>query len=226
MLDLVELKDAMPKQHRSKITQSFVDEVNLMVADPDMGELYSKNLITYSSVLQEGRFKLNDYMNATLFVSYKMLGMSSMAAFQKVFPQRCKDMFTRNVPTKDMQAYASTYNKNKLVSLIYEQTLIPDHIMYASVRHRAIAKLATLMDSQNEHISHKASESLLRELKAPVDAKMTLDVKTQDTGVIADLASAISNLSNMQREKIIEGTIDAKGAAHSTIIGLTLEEDE
>lgn len=225
MLDLIELKEAMPKQHRSKITQEFVDDVNQMVADPEMGEIYSKNLITYSSVLQEGRFKLNDYMNACLFVSYKTIGMSSMAAYQKVFPQKCKAMFARNVPTKDMQAYASTFNKTKLVTLIYEQTLIPDHIMYTSVRHRAIAKLALLMDSQNEHIAHKASESLLRELKAPENAKMTIDVKTQDTGVISDLAAALAGLASKQQEKIIEGVYDAKEIAHSDILGVESDDE-
>lgn len=225
MLELIELRDSVPKQHRSKITQQFIDEVNQQVADPDMGELYAKNLVTYASVLQEGRFKLQDYMNATLFVSYKMMNMSSMAAYQKVFTQKCKDMIARNVPTKDIQAYASTYNKTKLVSLIYEQTLIPDHIMYASVRHRAIAKLATLMESQNEHISHKASDTLLRELKAPDAAKMTIDIATQDTGVISDLSKALANLSNTQREKIIDGSLDARTVAHADILEVEVDDD-
>lgn len=224
MLDLVELRDALPKQHKTKITQKFVDEINQMIQEPAMAEVYSRNLVTYASVLQEGRFKLNDYMNATLFVSYKMMGMSSMAAYQKVFPQKCKDMIGRGVPTKDLQAYASTYNKTKLVTLIYEQTLIPDHILYASARHKAIAKQVTLLESQNEYVAQKAADSLMNHLKAPESAKLTLDVATKDTGIIADLASALSNLSNVQREKIIEGTYSAKEIAHSDI--LEEEDDE
>lgn len=218
MLDLVELCDVLPKQHKSRITQQFIDDVNQMIADPEMADIYSKNVITYASVLQEGRFKLADYMNAVMFVSYKMMNMSSMAAYQKVFPQKCKDMLSRGVSTKDMQAYASTYNKTKLVTLIYEQTLIPDHIMYASVRHRAIAKQAQLMDSNNEYIAQKAADSLLNHLKAPESAKITLDVGMKDTGVIADLASALANLSKTQREKIIDGSVSTKEIAHSDIL--------
>lgn len=222
--DIVELREALPKQHRAKITDSFMDDLNQMISSPEYGELYAKNAVTYASVLQEGRFKLTDYFNAVAFVSHKMLGMSSMAAYQKVFPDKVKDMVARNVSNKDMQAYASTFNKNKLVTAIYEQTLIPDHIMYASVRHRAITAQAALLSSTNEHIVQKAADSLMNHLKAPVDAKMTIDIGTSDTGVIADLASALSNLSNGQRGMIIDGSVSPKEIAHSTILS-TGEDD-
>lgn len=216
--NLTELKEALPKQHRNKITTAFVDDLNHMVKDPDFGELYSKNVITYTSVLQEGRFKLLDYFNATAFVSYKMLGMSSMNAYQKVFPDKVRDMIARNVSNKDLQAYASTYNKTKLVTLIYEQTLIPDHIMYASVRHRAIAAQANLLNSSNEYVVQKAADSLMNHLKAPVDAKMTIDIGAKDSGVIADLANAMNLLSGRQRERIIDGSVEPKTIAHSEIL--------
>lgn len=218
MLTVQELMEAVPKQHRSKITQSFVDDVNQMIKDPQMAEVYTENILTYSKVLQEGRFKLQDYFNAVMFVSYKAMGMSNMAAYQKVFPQKCQDMANRNVSTKDMAAYASTYNKTKLVTLIYEQTLIPDHIMYASVRHRAIAAQAALLDSKNEHIVQKAADSLMNHLKAPDSAKLNLDIATNDTGVIADLAQALANLSNQQAELIRSGSMNAKDIAHSEIV--------
>lgn len=219
MFDIVELKESLPKQHRSKITPQFVTELNQLCSDPDYGELYSKNVLTYASVLQEGRFKLVDYFNAVAFVSYKMLGMGNMAAYQKVFPQKVKDMVNRNVSNKDMQAYASTYNKTKLVSLIYEQTLIPDHIMYASVRHKSIARLAHLMENAKcERDQVQAAATLLKELKAPEEAKLNIDIAATDSGVIADLANALSNLSGGQRERIIEGSLDAKTVAHTPIL--------
>ena len=69
MLTVEEIKEVVPKQHRSKVSQSFVDTINTMVQDPQMAEVYQKNIITYASVLQDGRFKLVDYFNAVLFVS-------------------------------------------------------------------------------------------------------------------------------------------------------------
>ena len=225
MLTVEEIKEVVPKQHRSKVSQDFVDTINTMIKDPQMAEVYQKNIITYASVLQDGRFKLVDYFNAVLFVSYKMMGLSSMAAYQKVFPDKCKDMVARNVSAKDMQAYASTFNKNKLVTLIYEQTLIPDHIMYASVRHRAIAAQANLLNSQNEYIVQKAADSLMNHLKAPENSKISIEMSTQDTGVISDLSSALNSLVRQQSQAISAGVLNAKEIAHSTIIDGELDEE-
>ena len=225
MLTVQELKEVLPKQHRSKASQEFVDTINQMVKDPDMADLYKKNIVTYADVLQDGRFKLIDYFNAVLFVSYKMMGMSSMAAYQKVFPARCVDMVARNISQKDMQSYASTYNKNKLVTLIYEQTLIPDYIMYASVRHKAIAAQANLLNSSNEYVVQKAADSLMNHLKAPDNAKISIEMGTKDTGVLADLSSALNNLARQQSQAITSGYANAKEIAHSTIIEGELNEE-
>lgn len=224
MLTVQELKEVLPKQHRSKASQEFVDTINQMVKDPDMADLYKKNIVTYADVLQDGRFKLIDYFNAVLFVSYKMMGMSSMAAYQKVFPARCADMVARNISQKDMQSYASTYNKNKLVTLIYEQTLIPDYIMYASVRHRAIAAQANLLSSQNEYVVQKAADSLMNHLKAPDSAKISIEMGTKDTGVIADLTTALNSLAKQQSDAITLGSHSVKEIAHSRIIEGELDE--
>lgn len=218
MFDIVELKESLPKQHRSKVTDQFVTDLNNMIKDPDFGEVYSRTVVTYSSVLQEGRFKLTDYFNAAAFVSYKMLGMGNLAAYQKVFPDKCQKMVARNLSAKDMHAYASTYNKTKLVTAIYEQTLVPDHIMYASVRHKAIAAQAALLNSSNEHIVQKAADSLMNHLKSPESAKLTIDMGTKDTGVIADLSSALASLANQQQQMITSGSMNARQIAHSVII--------
>lgn len=225
MLTVTDLVEVVPKQHKSKITQSFVDTINGMITDPQMGEVYTDNIITYAKVLQEGRFKLNDYFNAVMFVSYKSMGMSSIAAYQKVFPQKCKDMLARGVSTKDMSAYASTYNNTKLVTLIYEQTLIPDYIMYASVRHRAIAAQANLLNSQNEHVVQKAADSLMNHLKAPESAKLNVEVSAKDTGIIQELSNALATLSQKQATLIGSGQMNVKEVAHSEILEKVNESD-
>lgn len=222
--DIEELKESLPRQHRSKVTPEFINDMNKLISDPDFGEVYSKNLITYTSVLQEGRFKLVDYFNACAFVSHKMLGHSSVSAYQKVFPDKVKDMVLRGVTPKDIHSYASMFNKNKLVSLIYEQTLIPDYIMYASIRHKAIATQASLLNSDNEHIVQKAADSLMNHLKAPEQSNMTIDIGVKDGGIISDLANALANLSNQQRGMIIDGSCTAKDIAHQAII--TSEESD
>ena len=218
MLTVPEVLSIVPRQHKSKITQEFVDTLNGMVKDPTMAEVYQKNVITYADVLKDGRFKLTDYFNAVMYVSYKMMGLGNLAAYQKVFPDKCKDMVARNMPQKDMQAYAAMFNKNKLVTLIYEQTLIPDHIMYASVRHRAIAAQANLLNSSNEHVVQKAADSIMNHLKAPESAKISIEMGAKDTGVLSDLTQALNMLSKKQSEAITLGSHSVKEIAHSRII--------
>lgn len=218
MLTVPEVISIVPRQHKSKITQEFVDTLNGMVKDPTMAEVYQKNVITYADVLRDGRFKLTDYFNAVMYVSYKMMGLGNLAAYQKVFPDKCKDMVARNMPQKDMQAYAAMFNKNKLVTLIYEQTLIPDHIMYASVRHRAIAAQANLLNSSNEHVVQKAADSLMNHLKAPESAKISIEMGAKDSGVLSDLTNALNVLSRKQSDAITTGSHSVKEIAHSRII--------
>ena len=218
MLTVPEVISIVPRQHKSKITQEFVDTLNGMVKDPVMAEVYQKNVITYADVLRDGRFKLTDYFNAVMYVSYKMMGLGNLAAYQKVFPDKCRDMVARNMPQKDMQAYAAMFNKNKLVTLIYEQTLIPDHIMYASVRHRAIAAQANLLNSSNEHVVQKAADSLMNHLKAPESAKISIEMGAKDSGVLSDLTNALNVLSRKQSDAITAGSHSVKEIAHSRII--------
>ena len=218
MLTVPEVLSIVPRQHKSKITQEFIDTLNGMVKDPTMAEVYQKNVITYADVLRDGRFKLTDYFNAVMYVSYKMMGLGNLAAYQKVFPDKCKDMVARNMPQKDMQAYAAMFNKNKLVTLIYEQTLIPDHIMYASVRHRAIAAQANLLNSSNEHVVQKAADSLMNHLKAPESAKISIEMGAKDSGVLSDLTNALNVLSRKQSDAIAAGSHSVKEIAHSRII--------
>ena len=218
MLTVPEVLSIVPRQHKSKITQEFVDTLNGMVKDPTMAEVYQKNVITYADVLKNGRFKLTDYFNAVMYVSYKMMGLGNLAAYQKVFPDKCKDMVARNMPQKDMQAYAAMFNKNKLVTLIYEQTLIPDHIMYASIRHKAIATQAALLNSANENVAQKAADSLLMHLKAPDTSKIQIDIATKDVGIIEDLSNVLNRLSEVQQQSISSGSANAKQIAHSVLI--------
>lgn len=218
MLTVPEVLSIVPRQHKSKITQEFIDTLNGMVKDPTMAEVYQKNVITYADVLRDGRFKLTDYFNAVMYVSYKMMGLGNLAAYQKVFPDKCKDMVARNMPQKDMQAYAAMFNKNKLVTLIYEQTLIPDHIMYASVRYRAIAAQANLLNSSNEHVVQKAADSLMNHLKAPESAKISIEMGAKDSGVLSDLTNALNVLSRKQSDAIAVGSHSVKEIAHSRII--------
>ena len=132
-LTLAELSSALPKHHRSKVTPQFLATVNGMVTDPHEAEVFSKNMLTYADVLSSGAYKLTDYVNAVMFVSFKMIGLTNLEAYKRTFFAKYTDMVNRGYDSKTIAAHVAGYNKNKLVNAIYEQSLIPDHIMYASI---------------------------------------------------------------------------------------------
>lgn len=53
------------------------------------------------------------------------------------------------VSEKDQSSYISAYHKSKLVNLIFEQTLIPIHILNAPLLQQAINVQAELMLTAN-----------------------------------------------------------------------------
>ena len=217
-LTLAELSSALPKHHRSKVTPQFLATVNGMVTDPHEAEVFSKNMLTYADVLSSGAYKLTDYVNAVMFVSFKMIGLSNLEAYKRTFFAKYTDMVNRGYDSKTIAAHVAGYNKNKLVNAIYEQSLIPDHIMYASIRHRAIAAQAALLSSANENVAQKAADSLLMHLKAPDTSKIQIDIATKDVGIIEDLSNVLNRLSEVQRQSISSGSANAKQIAHSVLI--------
>lgn len=218
MITQQELIAALPKQHRTKVTPSFLATLNGLVTDPHEAEVFAKNMITYTDVLASGQYKLSDYINAVMFVSFKMIGLSNLDAYKRTFSAKYHDMVKRGYDSKTISAHIAGYNKNKLVNAIYEQSLIPDHIMYASVRHKAIATQAALLNSVNENVAQKAADSLLMHLKAPESAKLQIDIGTKDVGIIEDLSNVLNKLSAAQQRTISSGSANAKEIAHSILI--------
>jgi len=62
-LTLDQLKGSLPAKLRKNVTEDMVTLVN-SEQDSDFREHYRNNVISYTSVLQGGKFKLVDYINA------------------------------------------------------------------------------------------------------------------------------------------------------------------
>ena len=85
---LEDVKKAVPSHIRSNITQPLVDTLNNIAADPLIAEDIRNNFISYSAVLKEGKFKVEDYLNAVAYVSYKVMGNTNEESYAKTFPHR------------------------------------------------------------------------------------------------------------------------------------------
>ena len=81
-----QLKEALPPTVHKSINDQVLDDLNAVLTDPDMRDAFRDNMLSYNKVLSEGRFKLSDYLNAVMYVSYKVMGHSNVDSYAKVFP--------------------------------------------------------------------------------------------------------------------------------------------
>lgn len=213
-----QLKEAMPPSLRKNINQELLDKVNATLAEPELYEQYRDNLISYTHVMKEGKFKLSSYLDAVKYVSHKLMGRTNVDAYSKTFPDKMQRFAAQQTSQKDISAYVSAYNKSKLVNLILEQTIIPSWVLNQDLYQKALNTQAELMVSANsEKVRSDAANSLLTHLKQPETQKMELQVSQKEDSSIGALRQATMELARQQRLMMESGSMDAQEVAHSRI---------
>ena len=216
-----EFKQALPVKFHSQINAAAINTINQVLYEPEMAEFYRNNLVTYSYILQEGKFTISDYINAIKYCSFKIAGLSNKESYIKTFPTRYKRHIANGVPDKAIDSYICSYNKTKLVMAILEQAYIPSWLLNQDAYQKGVNKLLWLMDNaQSEKVQGDAATSILSHLKPPENNKIQLDLGmssgTRDT--LNDLRSTLKDLASMQRNNITNGMSNAKDVAESRII--------
>ena len=124
-----------------------------------------------------------------------------------------------------MTAYSNQYKSSKLVTAIYEQTLVPSYILNAPLHQKALNELSKIMVSSRSDIARvNAANSILQHTKAPEEAKLKIDIGVDNTDAIAELRKATEELSMAQLNSIKAGQA-VKEIAESTIIDAEIVED-
>lgn len=214
-----QLKQVMPAGLRKSATQELVDKINSVFTDPIFAETLRDNILGYIHVMQDGKFKMEDYINAVRYVSYKLMGDSNIAAYTKTFPDRFQYFIDNGTSEKDIASYVAAYNKNKLVNLILEQTLIPNHVLNADIYQKAINHQLHLMQyAKSEKVQTDAANSLLTHLKPPETSKLEIDVTHKENSAISELRNAVQSLAAQQQLAIQAGVVSAHEVAKSKII--------
>ena len=223
MLTKEQLQRAMPKHMHGKVDSTLVDTINNATSDPMFCEALRENVLGYMSVLQDGKYRITDYVSAVKFNSYRMMGDSNIVAWAKTFPARYQKLKLVGTKEKDIHSHVAMYNKNKLVNAIYEQSLIPTHIINADVFQKAINVQAALMADPDvsPKVRSDAANSLLTHLKRPEAQKVELDVGIKDSSIIDELRQVTTGLAGMLQENMHQGRISVKEVSHQA---LTLNE--
>ena len=213
-----QFKAALPTSMTKAVNPLLIMRINNTLSSPEEWEHYKENLLTYVSVLQQGKFKMGNYINAVRYVGFKVMGCTNKEAYRKTFPDKYANFVNEGVSDKDIASYTTAYNKSKLVNLIFQQTLIPTHIINAPMFQKAINVQAAIM--LNEDASFKvrsdAANSLMTHLKAPETKKVELDIGLHTDSVIDDYEVAMNAMVEQQL-KLIKAGGDVKQIANAKI---------
>jgi hypothetical protein len=218
-ITIEEFKEAMPIHIRKNICPELVDQVNSVIADPEIEAVFRENVIGLSTVMREGKFKLDSYLHAVKFVSHKLLGDTHIAAWAKTFPGQYNKMTKRGSSRSEVASIASRYASSKLVILLMGQTMVPTHILNAPLYQQAINVQAELMMSaKSEKVRCDAASNLTNLLKPPETKKIELDIGVKEDQTIQELRETTMALARQQRMMIEGGQASVRAIAESKLI--------
>lgn len=208
MLTLKEVQDSLPAGQKGLISQEMVDQLNSLSKDPEESRYIRENFITFAQVLQEGRFKLGDYVRAVMYVSHKVMGKSNLDAYKATFPDRYQQMVADGRQSKDIASYVAAYNKGKLVNLVYERAAIPTWVLNQDLFQKALNVNAQIMEDPtvSDKVRVEAANSILTHLKRPETNKAELKIEVGMNDGMRALEQRLAEMAEAQ-QKTIEGKV-------------------
>lgn len=212
-LKIQDLKKAMPEGVKLTVTQQMVDTINKVALDDIMAEHMRENFVTYTSVMMDGKYTSEEYTNAIMYCTFKLMGLKNKDAYMHALPDRYTSLKARGATEKEISAYVSAFHKGKLVSAIMEQALIPMWLVNQDAFQKAINTQVRLMSTAtSELVQTQAANSILTHLAKPKDAVPMINIDMRPNTGLAELQQSLVAISERQLELIRNG-VSAKEIA-------------
>lgn len=213
-----EIKQALPAKLRSAATDALTAKVNSITTDQIVAERIRENFISFTSVLNDGRFSTEEYLNAVSYVTYKHMGLTNQDSYIKTFPDRYAALAAKKTPQKDIAAYVYSFSRTKLVIALLEQTLVPVWLVNQDIYQRAINTQARLMlTAKSEKVQSDAANSILTHLAKPKDAITNINIDLRENSEIKDLQDTLRQLA-VQQQDLIKAGVKTKDIAESVLV--------
>jgi hypothetical protein len=218
-LTMDSFKKCLPTHLRGAASEELLGEINDIILNTELRQVYRDNLLTYTGVLKEGKFRATDYVRAVRYVTHKLAGDSNIVAYTKTFPERYQGFIDRGYSSKDINSNISIYNRGILVTKIMEQAVIPTWLVNQDLFQKALNVQADLMlNARSEKVRTDAANSLLGHLKMPEVAKVELDVNLREDDSIDELRRSTLELVEQQRKMIQAGAMKAGDVAKQKVV--------
>lgn len=226
LLNIEDLKAALPDGIRKTVTDDVINGVNTIFnADPQFHEYYRNNLVSYGSVLKDGKFTINQYMAAVKYVSYKLMGLTNQESWMKTFPERFQLFAQRGTSAKDISSYVHAFHHSKLVNAVMEQSIVPVHVVGRDLFWKALnIQFELAQTATSEKVRSDAANSVMNVLRPPETKKLEIDIGAKDDGTLEALRAATAALVDQQSNAIASGLQTAGQVASYKVINAEKEE--
>ena len=216
---------ALPGNLKSAATDQLADMINQISTDPLIAEQIRDNFLSYTSVLKDGKFKVEDYLNAVAYCSYKLMGDSNQDAYFKTFPQRYANLVAAGRTPKEISSYVAAYAKGQLVNKIMEQTLVPSWVLNQHMYQAALNTQFKIMTDEDvsPKVRSDAADSLLTHLTKPKEAGPLINIDMGETSGMNELKDALSRMAQ-QQQTLINAGVSTKEIAAQDIVDVTPKE--
>lgn len=204
MLTIEEVRDSLPANFRNNITDHMVAQLNALSVDPEEARYMRENFVSFSSVLNEGRYKVGDYVRAVMYVSHKVMGKSNMASYMATFPERHQSMIDRGKTPKDISSIVTAYNKGALVTKVMERAIVPSWILNQGMFQTALQTAHDIMidPSVSDKVRIEAANSLMTNLARPTVNKAELRIEIGLNDGMSALEASLIEMSERQLNSI------------------------
>lgn len=215
-----EFKDALPVQMKKNVNMNLIDRVNAIIDSDEDKEAFKEDIIGLSTILKDGKFKLENYVCAVKFVRYTMMGRTNTEAYKLTFPEKYAKWIDMGKTNKDISAAVTIYNKGKLVNLVREAAMIPVYVYNADIYQEAINTQVEIM--RNTNVSPKvrsdAANSIMSHIKPPEVKKVELDLGVSEDSALTGLRDVTAKLIEQQKKALESGSLSAKEIAEQNFV--------
>ena len=209
-----EIKEALPPALRSKVTPALMEKLNGLSKDPDLAEEIRNNFIGFNNVMNDGRFKFEDYLNACAYSTFKMMGYSNQQAWGLTFPDKLAKMRAENRDDQYVSAFVASFAKGKLVNIILEQAMIPSFVLNQDLHQKALNVCAGIMaNGSSDKVKVEAARAILEATRPPEKSKVQVDLNVKDSSGIGELKQIMQEVAENQIKQI-EGGRRTQEIAH------------
>ena len=218
---------AVPPNLKNAVSDDLVDRLNAITSDQILAEEVRNNFISYASVLREGKFKLEDYLNAVTYVSHRLNGDTQHDAYFKTFPSRYQNLMALGKTPKEISNYVAMFNKGKLVQKIQEQTLTPAWVLNQDMFQAALnTNYQIMMDvGVSPKVRVEAANSLITHLQKPKEVTPAVNIDLRESSGLSELKKALGQLATQQQQLIEQGG-STRDVAAQRIIDVSAQEVE